>query len=204
MGYLESLTVFGKQLIDVHSFLELLARFSLNILVVYIIVRLIFYPIYKERQYIFTYFLINLSVFMVSLLLSSIKLKIGFAFGMFAIFSIIRYRTEPISIKHMTYLFVVIIVAVLNAMMDTKVSVAELLFSNFSLVFATYILEKKWVGRDSVKEIRYEKIDLVKPEKYDEFIKDLKERTGLNIQKAQVDEINFINDTARIKIYYRE
>ncbi len=202
---IEAIEVFGNQLIDFSNLGELIFRFSVDLLVIGIIVGLIFYPKYREKNYLFTYLLINVSVFLVCTLLSSIKLKIGFAFGLFAVFSIIRYRTEQIPIRQMTYLFLVIILGVINALSNKSVSYAEMALGNLILVLCVYGLEADWFQhRDGVQSIRYEKIELIKPENHQLLLEDLKERTGLNIQKIEVERINFLNDTANLKAFYSE
>jgi hypothetical protein len=197
------LTIFGVPLIDFHDFGHLVLKLAIDISFVLIIVRVIFYPIYREINYVFTTILINVAVFLICFLLGSIKLKIGFAFGLFAVFSIIRYRTEQIPIRKMTYLFTVIIVAVLNALSDDKISYAELVLANLVIVMAILILEKNFlIPREMTRVVTYEKIDLIKPGNYDQLIADLNTRTGLHIIKADIESINFLNDTAKLKILY--
>jgi hypothetical protein len=201
---LDQYSLFGIQLINFNNFGLLLLKLGTDIFFTFIIIRLIFYPIYKERNYLFTSFLINVTVFLICFLLANIKLKIGFAFGLFAVFSIIRYRTEPIPIRQMTYMFTVIIVAVLNALSDETISYAELILANVVILLTILIMEKNLLhNRDMVKVVKYEKIELIKPENYDKLIQDLKERTGFNIIKAEIESINFLNDTTKLKIYYR-
>jgi hypothetical protein len=197
-------TIFGVQLINFHNFGFLLLKLLMDIFFTFIMIRWIFYPIYRQRDYLFTTFLINIAVFLICFLLGSIKLKIGFAFGLFAVFSIIRYRTEPIPIRQMTYMFTAIIIAVLNALADEEISYAEMFLANAAILITSYILEKNMLhNRDIVKNIKYEKIEMIKPENYEMLLKDLRERTGCNVQKAEVGKINFLNDTAEIKIYYQ-
>jgi uncharacterized membrane protein YcaP (DUF421 family) len=132
-------------------------------------------------------------------------MQIGFALGLFAIFGIIRYRTSQMPIKEMTYLFLVIGLSVVNALANKKISYAELLFTNIAILGITYILEKLWLLRhESHKIIRYDNIDLIKPEKYDELKADLEKRTGLTINRIDVGDIDFLSDSARIQIYYYE
>jgi len=201
---IDQYTLFGIQLMNFNNFGLLLLKLGTNIFFTFIIVRLIFYPIYKERNYLFTSFLINVTVFLICFLLANIKLKIGFAFGLFAVFSIIRYRTEPIPIRQMTYMFTVIIVAVLNALSDETISYAELILANLVILLTIFIMEKNLLhNRDMVKVVKYEKIELIKPENYDKLIQDLKDRTGFNIIKAEIESINFLNDTSKLKIYYQ-
>ena len=201
---LEQYSILGIQLINFANIGHLFLKLAIDIFFAFIILRLIYYPVYKQREYLFTTFMINIAVFLVCFMLASIKLKIGFAFGLFAVFSIIRYRTEPIPIRQMTYMFMAIIVAVLNALADDGISYGELVIANMVILVTIFILEKNLLhSRDFVKVIKYEKIDLIKPENYHTLIKDLKERTGFNIQKAEIESINFLNDTAMVKIFYQ-
>jgi len=201
---LEQYTILGVQIINFTDISFLFLRFVLDVIFAFITLRFIFYPIYKERDYLFTSFMINIAVFLVCFLMASVKLKIGFAFGLFAVFSILRYRTETIPIRQMTYMFTAIIIAVLNALADDRTSHLELILANLIIVGTIFILEKDILhNRDFVHEIKYEKIDLIRHENYDLLIKDLKKRTGFNIKKAEIQSINFMNDTARLKVFYQ-
>jgi hypothetical protein len=127
----------------------------------------------------------------------------GFALGLFAIFNIIRYRTNSISIKEMTYLFVIIGMSIINALANKKISYAELLFTNIIVITVIYALESAWFfTHESCKIIRYEKIDLIKPEKHEELLADLQQRTGLKINRIQVGGIDFLRDTAILFVFY--
>jgi len=200
----ESVTIAGIELIDLPGFLEFVLRFALNTGVVMILVRWLYYSTTKRKDYLFTYILISSVVFMLCFLLESVKLQLGFALGLFAIFGIIRYRTNSMPIKEMTYLFLVIGISVINALTSTKTSLADLLFSNFALVFITWGLEKLWLLKhESSKIILYEKIDLVKPENYQELLKDLTLRTGLKkIHRVETGKIDFLRDTCVLTIFY--
>jgi hypothetical protein len=201
---LEQYTILGVQIINFTDIGFLFLRLVLDVISAFITLRFIFYQIYKERDYFFTSFMINIAVFLVCFLMASVKLKIGFAFGLFAVFSILRYRTEKIPIRQMTYMFTAIIIAVLNSMADDKISHVELILANLFIVGTIFILEKDILhNRDFVHEIKYEKIDLIKHENYDLLIKDLKERTGFNVKKAEIQSINFMNDTAKLKVFYQ-
>jgi hypothetical protein len=195
--------LFGIELIDTADFSELFFRFTFNAIVCLIIVRYIYFPITQRKDYLFTYLLFSVVIFFVCFMLSNVKLGVGFALGLFALFGIIRYRTNAIAIKEMTYLFVIIGITVVNALANKKISYAELLFTNLAVIGFTYALEKIWLIRlEKTKLVLYEKIELIKPENYDELLKDLKDRTGLDIHKAEVERIDFLRDTARIIIYY--
>lgn len=199
----ESAKFLGIVLFDKKDFFELIIRFSFNLLIVGVIIRLIYYPITKRKDYLFTYILISTIIFLLCFMLGSVKLQLGFALGLFAVFGIIRYRTNPMPIKEMTYLFVIIGISVVNALTNKKVSYAEVLFTNLVLVAIVYGLEKIWLLRhESCKLITYEKIELIKPEKHNELIADLQERTGLKINRIEIGKIDFLRDTARLSVYY--
>ena len=135
-------------------------------------------------------------------LLGSEKLQIGLALGLFAIFGIIRYRTDTVPIREMTYLFLIIGLSVINAL-AVSVSYVELITTNFLFVLMTWLMERtRIVSKSACKLIRYEKIALITPEKYDEMVADIKARTGLNITKCEVGYIDFLKDTAFVKVYY--
>jgi len=198
---------FGSlEIIDLSSFVELFARFSFNLIVIMILVRWLYYSTTKRKDYLFTYILISSVVFLLCYLLESVKLQIGFALGLFAIFGIIRYRTNAIPIREMTYLFLIIGVSVINSLADEDTSVAEMLFSNGAIVFAAFGLEKLWLLKhESSKIVIYEKINLIKPENYQELLKDLKERTGIKtIKRVETGMIDFLKDTCILTIYYEE
>lgn len=197
--------LYGIDLIDIPDFSELILRFLFNLIVVLVLIRLIYYPITRRKDYLFTYILISTVVFLLCFLLENVKLQLGFALGLFAIFGIIRYRTNPIAIKEMTYLFIVIGISVMNALANKKISYTELVFTNFAIIAVTYGLEKVWLLKhESRKTIIYEKIDLIKSGNYQLLIKDLEERTGLKINRIEIGRIDFLRDSARIRIYYFE
>ena len=197
--------IFGIDVFDIEDFIELIARFAFNLIVVTIAVRYLYYNVQQRKEYFFTYILISMTVFMLCFLLDNVKLELGFALGLFAIFGIIRYRTRQIPIKEMTYLFLVIGISVINALSNSKVSYAELVFTNAALLGVTYFLEKMlMLSHEARKVIRYEKIELIKPEKSAELKKDLEERTGLKISRIEVGRIDFLRDTARVNMYYYE
>jgi hypothetical protein len=194
----------GIEIIDFPSFLELVGRFALNMAVILILVRWLYYSTTRRKDYLFTYILISTLIFLLCYLLASVKLQIGFALGLFAIFGIIRYRTSSIPIKEMTYLFLVIGVSIINALADTKTSVAEVLFTNFVIIAITFCMEKIWLLKHELsKTVIYEKIDLIKPEKHKELMDDLKMRTGIsNIKRLEIGKIDFLKDTCTIQIYF--
>ncbi len=199
----ESKQYLGTPIFDKEDFWKLIIKGVFNLIIVLLIVRYIYYPITRNKDYLFTYLLISLTVFLLCFLLDNVKLQLGFALGLFAIFGIIRYRTDPIPIKEMTYLFLVIGISVVNALANRKISYAELIFANLLLVFVTYGMEKLWLLKhESRKNITYEKIDLIKPEKRNELIEDLSNRTGIDIIRVEIRRVDFLRDIANIRIFY--
>ena len=196
------LAVFGIPIVNPEGFFELLLRFGLNVLVTSLIIVWLYYGKSKRRDYVFTFTLISTTVFLLIFLLGSEKLQIGLALGLFAIFGIIRYRTDTVPIREMTYLFLIIGLSVINAL-AVSVSYLELFATNALFVFMTWLMEKtRIVSKSSCKLIKYEKIDLITPDRYDEMVADIKQRTGLNITKCEVGYIDFLKDTALVKVYY--
>lgn len=185
------------------DFIKLAFRFLINLIAILLIARTIYYPLAKRKDYLFTYIMISILVFFICFTLKKFELGLGMALGLFAIFGIIRYRTDPIPIKEMTYLFIVIGISVINALANKKMSYAELLLTNSIIVFATYGMERLWLLKhESRKVITYEKIDLIVPENHVLLKEDLEKRTGLRINRLEIGKINFLNDTAQIFIHY--
>ncbi|MBN1952412.1 MAG: DUF4956 domain-containing protein, partial [Bacteroidales bacterium] len=193
------------QLVNFQDFYELLIRFGWNVLVIFICVRWLYYPRAKRKDYLFTYLLVGSTIFLMCFLLENVGLDTGLALGLFAIFGIIRYRTDAIPIKEMTYLFLVIGISVINALANKKISYAELAMTNLMLLVIPFLLEHVFMLKhESSKTVLYEKIDMLKQGRRSELIADLEERTGLKINRIEVGRINFLRDTVRIKLYYYE
>jgi len=181
----------------------LILRMSVNLFFLTIIIRYLYYPKTKRKDYLFTYYLIGMITFFLCFGLKKLDIDTGMGLGLFAIFGIIRYRTDAIEIKEMTYLFLVIGISVVNALGMNKVSVAEIAIINVATVLLTFVLERLWLMKhETRKTINYERIDLIVPEKYEEMKADLEKRTGLSINRVEVGKIDFLNDTALLRIYY--
>lgn len=183
---------------------NLLIGFFINLLFVGIVVRGFYYPKCKKGEYFFTFILIAISIFLLIYLLGGVKLKTGFALGLFAIFSIIRYRTEQVSIREMTYLFIIIAMSAINGLVIEELSYSEMILANLLFIASVWVCESNLVIRHlSYKVIKYDNIALITPDKEEELIADLKKRTGLEIVKVEVGGIDFLKDAAIIKMYYR-
>lgn len=201
---MEELEFLDTPLVNAPDMWHLLIHFGFNILVVWLIIHFLYYRKSHRRDYYFTFMLISVSIFFLIFLLGSVKLKVGFALGLFAIFGIIRYRTESMPVREMTYLFVLIAISVINALAVT-LSYAELALTNLIFVLCIWIIEgNRWLKHTSCKLIQYDRIELIKPALRAELIEDLERRTGLKIQKVEVGGIDFLKDSAVIKIYYAE
>jgi hypothetical protein len=196
---------FKIEMLDWKDLVQLLIRFAFNMAVVLTLVRYLYYNSTRRKDYLFTYILISLVIFFMCYLLENIKLEIGFALGLFAIFGIIRYRTRQIPTREMTYLFLVIGISVINALSNTKVSLLELLFTNVTVIIITYLMEKVFLLKHEIRKvITYDRIGLIPISKREELIQDLEQRTGLVINRVEVGRIDFLRDTAQVSVYYYE
>jgi hypothetical protein len=198
-----SLDFLGIPLYDAQSLLLLLLRFTFNMVVCWVIIHFFYYKKSTRRDYYTTFLLFSVTIFLLIFLLDNVKIQMGFALGLFAIFGMIRYRTETVPIREMTYLFMLIGIAVINGL-AMSVSYAELFTTNFIFILATWFVEyNKIIKHTASKVVLYEKIQLIVPEREQELMEDLKKRTGLDIHKLEVGNIDFLRDVAYIKIYYK-
>lgn len=182
---------------------ELMVRFAMNLVFLTIIIRFIYYRKTSNKDYLFTYYAIAIISFMICFALKKLNIDTGMGLGLFAIFGIIRYRTDTIRIREMSYLFIAIGLSVINALAGKQVSLAEFLFINIAVILIVMGLEYWWLMKqDAVKTVVYEKIENIKPENYHLLIDDLTKRTGLKIKRAEIGKIDFLRDTAQVKIYY--
>lgn len=191
------------ELINERALVNLLVRFLFNLIVTGLIIWLFYYKKTQRRDYLFTFFLVSTTIFLMIFLLDSVKIQVGFALGLFAIFGILRYRTDTLPVREMTYLFAIIGISVINALSNSKVSFAELALTNFIFIVMFWILETtRIIKHTGSKLIVYEKIDMIKPSRQEEMLMDLRERTGLNIERFEVGQIDFLKDIAYVKIFY--
>ena len=185
------------------DFYLLIMRLAINMVFITILIRFLYYEKTKRKDYLFTYYLIGTITFFLCFGLKKLDIDTGMGLGLFAIFGIIRYRTDAIEIKEMTYLFLIIGLSVVNALASNKLSIAEMALINVFMVVLTYILEFLWLMKhETRKTIIYERIDLIVPEKEVEMKKDLEKRTGLSLNRYEIGKIDFLNDTAQVRVYY--
>jgi hypothetical protein len=187
-------------------FSNLSLRFLINLISVITLVRFIYFPIYKQREFVFTYLIFNVIIFLLAFVLNKVDLSMGAAFGLFAVFSILRYKTEEIAIKDMTYLFLCIAIGLISAVAKFNNGDFEFLFLigiHTIVLVITYLLESNMlIKRESVNLILYENIELVKANRKDDLLADLKSKTGLNIHRYTIYRIDFLKDAVEMKIYY--
>lgn len=202
---LQGLEIGGVRLIDATVLLEMLLRYVLNVAMVVFVGKYIYYPLQRSREYLFAFFSLNTVIFFVCYMMNSVKLSVGFAFGLFAIFSILRYRTTTVPIREMTYLFIFISLAIVNALSTRSVSYSELLLTNIAIAGMTYMLERHWFSRSEIgKYVIYEKIENLRPENSEALLEDLRERTGLDVHRVEIGRIDFLRDIVHMYVYYQE
>jgi len=197
--------LFGvDQLIETGDFVKLVSRLGLNLFFVSIVVLGIYQRLYKNREYVFTYFLFNVITFAICVLLRKVPMELGFALGLFAVFGILRYRTEEIRMRDLTYLFIVLGIGILNAVANKKVSLAELLVVDVAIVGLTAVLELSSGGRGhGSTPMIYDNLALLVPDRHKELHEDLVKRTGLDVIRVRVNRIDMLRDCAEVTVYYR-
>ena len=192
----------GVPLCDTQSLLHLLMRFAFNLIVTWIIARYCYYVKSQRRDYVLTYMLFGAAMFLLIFLMESVSIQIGMTLGLFAIFGVIRYRTETVPIREMTYLFIFICVAVINGL-ALNISYVELIVANLLLLLLIWTVEgRRLLRHTSAKLVIYEKINLITPDKREEMITDLEERLGHKVNKVEVGHVDFLRDVAFVKVYY--
>ncbi len=182
---------------------SLIFKLLVNLVFLTIIIRFLYYPRTKRKDYLFTYYLIGTITFFLCFGLKKLDIDTGMGLGLFAIFGIIRYRTDAIEIKEMTYLFLIIGISVVNALASNQISISEVVVINLTVIALTFVLENLWLMKhETRKTINYERIDLITPDKHELMKADLEKRTGLVINRVEVGKIDFLNDTAQVRIFY--
>lgn len=183
--------------------LGFLLGFMFNLAIAVILVRWVYYPSTHDKQYVFTFLAFNTAIFFVVSLMSSIEIGVGVGFGLFAIFSILKYRTDPLPVREMTYLFVIAALPVMNAAALDADNWPQIVIANIAVLLLLFVLEKEWGFRyEASRRIIYEKIELIRPDRRVELVNDLETRTGLKIKRISIGKTNFLRDTVDLKVYY--
>lgn len=184
--------------------ISLLIRFFLNLLVLIIIVRGSYYRHTKNEEYTFSFFLMGIMLFMVCILLHNVQIPMGIALGLFAIFAILRFRTQNIALKSATYFFTVIGVSVINAMADFPHPVRGPILINGFIIASVFLLEYFFRSRVIGRYLLiYERLELLSPERKSELYQDITERTRLGIERIEIKEINLLKSVAELQVFYK-
>ena len=195
---------FGTDLCNTAGLAEMAIRFFFNLAMVWLVVHFLYYPKGQRRDYYFTYLLLSVSIFMLIYLMDGSKLEIGAALGLFAVFGIIRYRTESVPIREMTYLFFLVALSVLNGKCDS-LSFLEQLIINGIFILCVWLCENFLTkSNEGCKYVKYDNIDLIKPERYDELKADPEERLGLKINRVEVGAVDFLTDMTMLRVFYQD
>ena len=182
---------------------ELLIRFIFNLVIISILIRGIYFGYKQDKEYAFTFFLFNILIFFVCYIFSTADISMGFAFGLFAIFGFLRYRTSTIPIKEMTYLFTSITIALMNALKVEELGLITILLVNVVILLTVFTMERIWfANKTQYRNIVYEKIELIQEGNKELVIADLRKRTNLNITDFQIRSVNFLNDSVEMRVYF--
>jgi hypothetical protein len=210
--------------IDVQSLMRLAICFGLDVSSVFIFILLIYRRYNDNREFPFTFLVFNVLIFFSCTVMSSMSIKMGFAFGLFAIFGILRYRTTTVPIKEMTYLLGVIVIAVVNAMMNavpdgnegeaakalvqngaliSSKPLVEMIITNAGILLFTLAMEMMWFrNREQLRLIHYERIELTREDQIEALKADLYDRLGLVVTRVEIESMDLLKDSAYLKVYY--
>ncbi len=178
-------------------------RLSIDIVAVIILIRFIYFPVYKNRENFYTLFIFNIIIFLITFILNKSDMSMGAAFGLFAVFSMLRFRTEGITTKDMTYMFLVIAMGLITAL--SKGNWIEISFIDLIILICTFLLETTTFMKKEVSQmVNYENIELIKPQNKVEFKADLENRLGIKINRIEITQVDFLKDTALIRVFYYE
>ncbi len=196
--------LFGIPLFD-DDFYKMMVRLLINTIFLIGIIKFSYSKYSDKKEYLFTFYLIGIVVFFLCFTLKKYELDLGMALGLFAIFGILRYRTVPLEVKEMTYLFIVIGISVMNALSNKKMSYIEILSANSVILLALYYFERfSSKNKTQKREIVYETIENIRPQNRDILIKDLENRLGVRVVNVEIGNVNFLRDTASITVYYTQ
>jgi Domain of unknown function (DUF4956) len=189
--------------IEQNIILDFGIRYAFNIIITFILIRTFYYARHKNKDFVFTFFLFNSVLFLICFLLSSTKIELGFSFGLFAVFSIFRYRTVTVPVREMGYFFLTVTVGIINALANLSETLLLLIICNIIILVLTYILDGHLgLEHESFEEINYDRMDLIQPEKRSEMLNNLRERTGLPIHRVKFQKIDFSKNVVNLRAFY--
>jgi len=187
------------------TFLALLAlRFAVNFVFASVLICVIYANEHRIKEFSFSFFVSNILIFTATSLLASVKIKTGFAFGLFAILSILRFRAEQIQVREMTFLFAAIILGVINSLATIELPIIEILLADVLICGGIFFCEKMFIRANSAQAIIiYDNTKLLAKDKKAELYDDLKQRFGIDVLKVAIEKINLLNDSAELKVFYK-
>lgn len=178
-------------------------RLTIDIVSVIVLIRFIYFPVYKNRENFYILFIFNIIIFLITFILNKSDMSMGAAFGLFAVFSMLRFRTEGITTKDMTYMFLVIAMGLITAL--SKGNWIEISFINLIILAVTFLLETTFFMKKEVSQmVIYENIELIRPQNKVEFKADLENRLGIKINRIEVTQVDFLKDTALVRVFHYE
>ena len=187
------------------AFWAIMLRFAINLVYLFILIRVIYFSYSKKEKYFFTLFLMGITIFFIVSTFRNVFMELSFAFGLFAVFTILRFRTRNFSLKDMAYVFTAIAISVINSLKLVKFPIAGIIIINTIIVLAAYILEEfQLKHRLDSHLIIYDDLELLKSDKKAKLLKDLSERTGKNIVKFKIRRINYRRNVARLDVYFKD
>ena len=196
--------LFGIPFFD-DDFYKMIFRFLINIFFLTVLIKYSYYKFSEKADYLFTFYLVGTIVFFLCFTLKKYEIDLGLALGLFAIFGILRYRTDPLKVREMTYLFVVIGLSLINALSNKKMSYTEIFVANSIVVAMAYFLDRYWnQQKTNTKDILYESLEHIRPEHHELLKTELEHKLGFEILSISLGQIDFKAETVKIKIRYKK
>lgn len=192
-----------EKIFDTNDTSQLLFRLFVECVFAYIVINRVFSLRYKNFDHVFTLWLFSIVTFSIAFLLRKVPMELGFALGLFAVFGVLRYRTESIGVKDLTYLFVVIGLALINALSNKKISLTELLIVNITIIAAVFLIDGSHRNSHEHRlEVTFDRVDLLGPEKRSELMAELGRRLSLTPTRIVVNHVDLLRDVALIQVYF--
>ena len=187
------------------DFYKMCVRFLINFFFLTALIRFTYFRFTQRANYLLTFYLVGTVVFFLCFTLKKYEIDLGLALGLFAIFGILRYRTDQLNIREMTYLFVVIGLSIINALSNKKMSYIEILTANTVVILMAYYLDRYWSRQKTAsKDILYQSLDYIKPDQHELLKKDLEDKLGFEILNIEIGQIDFERQTVKVKIRYKK
>jgi hypothetical protein len=193
-----------ETILSEHHLVSLLIRFGLNLSILFILIGLIYYRFARKAEFLFSFFIMGIVIFLICSILDSVKLELGMALGLFAVFSILRFRTVNFSVKDMTYIFAVIGISVINSLANVPPPFISAIVINFLILITVLLLEIYLKNNASTSlVVIYDNLKLLKSETDPELLKDLSEQTGKKIEKVKIMKFDISRGIAELEVHFK-